>query len=288
MSPLPPLVVLPQDPTQGTPTQLLLVGVGPGVQPRLSTGQSDLGFPCGGDATPALRVGLCCNGTTLPPCAQPCQANRALLPLRPIPEAAGFPEQGHCGSHWSPLANKTHRCRERAHKTGHPPQRVCALCHPHPTQGWARTCKQCGSVPSLCRVWEGSRAPPGSQGACSSWDTPALPLAGPGGGSSFPSAQWLTLTQASAAVHTSQASSHSHRPRSTGCPESPGTFHRLPHTGSIRPQAPHTHTHTGTHSPPLSGRNRSGCCWHLYTPHGTLIWHGLGEGAHAVESIGGN
>lgn len=176
--------------------------------------------------------------------AQPRQANRALLPLHPTPGAAGFPEQGHCGSHWSPLANKTHRCRERAHKTGHPPQRVRALCHPHPTQGWDRTCQQCGSVHSLCWVWEGSRAPTSSQGSRSPWGTPALPLAGLGEGphslplSGPPSPRHLQLSTLAKPLH-----SH----RSTGCPEPPGASHRLPTLGPSGPR----HIHTLTYTTPL-------------------------------------
>lgn len=210
-----------------------------------------------------------CSCTTWPPCAQPRQANRALLlPLHPIPEAAGFPEQGHCGSHWSPLANKTHRCRERAHKTGHPPQRVRALGHPHPTQGWDQDLQAGGSVRSLCWVWEGSRAPTGSQGSCSSWDTPALPLAALGEGphslrlSGSPSPRRLQLFTLTKPLLTSTD------PGSIGCPKPPGTSHRLPHTGSIRPQA-QTPTHTGTHSPPSQAGTDQGAAG-ICTPHMVL------------------
>lgn len=218
MSPLPLLVVLPQDPTQAPRHSSCYRGWA-GSAASVNHRADRPWFPSRWGCNTCSAFGAMLPSHHTPTRAQPRQANRALLPLHPTPEAAGFPEQGHCGSHWSPLANKTHRCRERAHKTGHPPQRVRALCHPHPTQGWDRTCQQCGSVRSLCWVWEGSRAPTSSQGSRSPWGTPALPLAGLGEGphslplSGPPSPRHLQLSTLAKPLH-------SHRPG----------VHRLPGT----------------------------------------------------------
>lgn len=107
----------------------------------LSSRAAGLGFPPCGDIALTLPVGAALPSHCIPTPHPALPGKQAPLPLSHprgsliLPPGAGFPEQGHCGSHWSPAANKTHPCGERAHKTSHP-ERVCVLCHPHPTQGW--------------------------------------------------------------------------------------------------------------------------------------------------------
>lgn len=95
-----------------------------------------------------------------------------------------------------------------------------------------------------------------------------------GGGSSFHPAQWPTLTQASATVHTNQASPHSHRPRNplehpTG---SPHWVHQAPGTN--------THIHTLTPRLPQAGTDQgaAGIC----TPH-MVLSAGMALGRELVQ-----
>lgn len=181
-----------------------------GAQPCTAPGQAGLSFPpCGGTAL-ALPVGAALPSHCIPTPRPALPGKQPLLPLSHpsgsliLPPGAGFPEQGHCESHWSPAANKTHRCGERAHKTGHPPPKGAGSVPPPPHSGlgpgpassvvsvWppqlSPACAGCGRATATlaCVPWCTRARSAGSQDSCSSWDTPAPPLTDPTGGSFSP------------------------------------------------------------------------------------------------------
>lgn len=148
-----------------TPTYLLLIEIGLRAQSGSAPWQASLSFPQCEDTALALPVGVALPSHSTPPC----QANRLLLPLCPIPGAASSCPRGpdflskvtvEAIGAQRPI--KPIDAGERAHKTGHP-ARGCVFCAtPTRLREGTRTCKQCGgsvrppAVHSMCWVREGS------------------------------------------------------------------------------------------------------------------------------------